>query len=546
MDVTFSPTYLTRQGFLGAVEFRHRLSNGQYAVRVSGIHQSHPDVYGVGSPGRRTWRGAITTSGSLAVADDWTLGWDGTLLSDPTYTRDYGAIDGVSGSAVSTIYLSGLRDRNYFMARASYYTMMVDPTAFATTAAANRYRQERQAIVVPEIDYKKYADGPVFGGELKSTSNLTTITRREDDPWQYQDASGASVGPTYFAGTAGTVVRATEQIDWRRRFVGPMGQVITPFAYARGDAYYLEGQTAAAVAAGLTSAADAYRFMPAVGIDWRLPILAQTEHSTSIIEPRIQLIARPNEMMAGELPNNDAQSLVFDVSNLFELDKFSGYDREEGGTRLNAGIHYNGVFDNGASVDATFGQSFHLAGTNPYATSDIAGVGGTPTGLSSGLSGLESDRSDYVAGAALDTGLGPRISAKGRFDNADFAINRGEIEATSALGPISASAAYLYLRHNPYSDTLDSASILRGASSLNISENWRVFGTLIYDIKNNTLASKSMGIAFDNECLTAAIAYSENRAGYTDVTASRWVTFRLQLRTLGNSLVQNNLGNLTN
>ena len=551
MDVTFSPTYLSRQGFLGAVEFRHRLSNGQYTVSVSGINQSHPEVYALGSPGRRTWRGAISTSGALQVANDWTLGWSGTLLSDATFTKDYGAIPGVAGPATSTIYLAGQRDRNYFEARASYYRLLIDPTAlsataFPTTSQVNRYRQRRQAIVVPEIDYKKYADEPFFGGELSSTANLTTLTRAEDDPWQYANAIGVPVGSTFYAGTAGTVVRATEQIDWRRRFVGPMGQVITPFAYARGDAFYLQDQTAAAVSAGLTSDADAYRFMPAVGIDWRLPILAQTEHSTNIIEPRVQLIVRPNEMMAGRLPNNDAQSLVFSVANLFDLDKFTGYDRVEGGTRLNAGIHYNGVFDNGASIDATIGQSFHLAGTNPYATSDLAGVGGTVAGMSSGLSGLESDRSDYVAGVALDSGLGPRLTANGRFDNSDFALNRGEVEATSAFGPLSTSAAYLYLRHNPYNQNLESASILRSAASLNVSENWRVFGTMIYDLNNTTVASKSLGLAFDNECLTFAVAYSENRAGYTDVTASRWLTFRLQMRTLGNSLVQNNLGNLAN
>ncbi len=325
-----------------------------------------------------------------------------------------------------------------------------------------------------------------------------------------------------------------------------MGQVITPFADVRGDAFYLNGQTSAATTAGLTSDSTAYRFMPAVGVDWRLPILAQTAHSTNIIEPRAQLIVRPNETMIGQLPNNDAQSLVFDVSNLFDHDKFSGYDRVEGGTRLNLGVHYNGSFDNGASVDATVGQSFQVAGANSYATTDIAGVGGTVAGMSSGLSGLETNASDYVAGASLDTGLGPRITADGRFNNTDFALNRGEIEATAALGPVSASTAYLYLRHNPYSPTLSSASVVRGAGSINLSDNWRAFGTVTYDIANAAIASSSLGLAFDNECLTFSLAYNETRAGYTDVTPSRWLTFRLQLRTLGDTSYQTNLTSGTN
>ena len=538
-DLTFTPTYLTRQGFLGQAEFRQRLSNGEYAVRVAGISQTDPEVFG-DSPGNRTLRGGVNTTGRFDLSQDWTLGWNGTLSTDRAFTRDYGVLNGDTSETISTVNLTGLRDRNFFEARASYYQILTDQSSLADDLKP-RYDQGRQPVV-GEIDSKRYADQPVLGGELSFTSNLTALTRSEDDTFKY-DLPGSS---TYFGGTAGTFVRATEQVDWQRRFIGPMGQVITPFAYLRGDAFYLDGQTPDAVTAGLTSDPTAYRFMPAVGLDWSLPVLVQTAHSTNIIEPRAQLIVRPNEMMAGELPNNDARSLVFDASNLFDHDKFSGFDREEGGTRLNLGIHYNGSFDSGASVDATFGQSFQLAGTNPYATTDISGVGGTVNGLSSGLSGLETNQSDYVARAAVDSGLGPRITANGRFDNADFAINRGEIEATAALGPVSASTAYLYLRNNPYSPTLASTSVVRGAGSINLTDNWRAFGTVTYDLSGAAIAADSLGLAFDNDCLTLSIAYNETRAGYTDATASRWIALRLQLRTLGDSTVQTGLSSNSN
>ena len=538
-DLTFTPTYLTRQGFLGQLDYRQRLSNGEYAIRVAGISQTSPDVFG-NSPGNRTLRGGVNTAGTLYLNQDWTLGWNGTLLSDRTFTRDYGVLNGDTSETISTVHLTGLRDRNFFEARASYYQILTDQSD-SGLLNPERYDQARQPVV-GEIDSKRYADRSLLGGELSFTSNLTALNRSRDDTFQYGNPAAP---PTYFAGTAGNYVRATEQVDWQRRFIGPMGQVITPFAYVRGDAFYLDGQTSDATSAGLTSDASAFRFMPAVGVDWSLPVLIQTAHSTNIIEPRAQLIVRPDEMMAGELPNNDAQSLVFDTSNLFDHDKFSGFDREEGGTRLNVGIHYNGTFDSGASVDATFGQSLHLAGTNSYAVTDISGVGGTVAGTS-GLSGLETDRSDYVAGVALDTGLGPRITTSGRFDNANFAINRAQIEATAALGPVSASTAYLYLRNNPYSPTLDSTSVVRGAGSINLTDNWRAFGTVTYDLTNTAIASDSLGLAFDNDCLTLSIAYNETRAKYTDVTPSSWVGFRLQLRTLGDTSVQTNVRSSSN
>ena len=57
------------------------------------------------------------------------------------------------------------------------------------------------------------------------------------------------------------------------------------------------------------------------------------------------------------MPNEDAQSFVFDTTNLFDRDKFSGYDRIEGGTRANLGVRYTGavgddiaLYDNGFEV----------------------------------------------------------------------------------------------------------------------------------------------------------------------------------------------------
>ena len=73
-------------------------------------------------------------------------------------------------------------------------------------------------------------------------------------------------------------------------------------------------------------------------------------------------------MSAGRLPNNDAHSLVFDDTNLFDTSKFSGWDRVEGGVRANIGAQYTFLANNGASISALFGESFHLAGTNSYSS----------------------------------------------------------------------------------------------------------------------------------------------------------------------------------
>ena len=88
-------------------------------------------------------------------------------------------------------------------------------------------------------------------------------------------------------------------------------------------------------------------------------------------------------------PNEDAQSLVFDETNLFAWDKYSGYDRIEGGTRLNYGAQYTANFANGGHANIVGGESIQLAGQNSYTIADPAN-----TGLESGL---DKRYSNYVS-----------------------------------------------------------------------------------------------------------------------------------------------------
>ena len=526
-DLTVTPSVFSRQGLLATGEWRQRTANGQYSIIASGIDQLDPSAFDLGSPSRRTLRGGIRTTGTEYLNNDWTLGWDGTLATDRLFTRDYSVLNQDTAVTTSNIHLTGIGERDYFNAEADYFQLITDPSSTSLVGKPWLYDQNRQAWAAPVIDYNRIGDNQIFGGEVTYTSNLANVVRATDDPY---------FGNTEYAATSGDTLRATQEVDWKRQFVGPMGQLITPWASLRGDVFAMNNTSAATT---LTDAGLVGRFMPAVGVDWSLPVLITTASATHIIEPIAQLIVRPDETDIGLLPNNDAQSLVFDTSTLFEHDKFSGFDRVEGGTRANLGVHYNGNFGNGASVNATVGESIQLAGTNSFAGDATYGVGAN--------SGLDTKYSDYVAGVAVDTGVGPSFSAETRFDQSKLDLNRAEIQATTALGPVTASAAYLYLRDDPLSlydgPVPTSASVVRGAASVSLADNWRAFGTLTYDVVSHSVAGDSFGIAFDNECLTLSVAYSQT---VLSDDPNQWLTFRLALRTFGEGGINANLGKLNN
>ena len=106
--------------------------------------------------------------------------------------------------------------------------------------------------------------------------------------------------------------------------------------------------------------------MPDVGVEYRYPFVDVEPWGTQTIEPIAQLILRPNETQIGKFPNEDAQSMVFSDANLFSIDKFSGWDRVEGGGRVNAGFQYTAQVNQAGSFNVLFGQSYQIYGLNSY------------------------------------------------------------------------------------------------------------------------------------------------------------------------------------
>jgi LPS-assembly protein len=521
-DVTLTPAYYTEQGFLGAVEWRQRLRHGQFTLQMAGIDQQNPENFltssGGGTFAQRDFRGGARFTGQYALSRDWTLGWDGTISTDRTFTQNYNVLNEDKASTLSQAYLTGLKDRNYFDARVQHWQILADSTA-------GKYDQDRQADVLPVIDSDYIFDAPILGGELALRSNLTNLTRESADPFDVN-------GETFYHGLAGDYLRVTEELEWQKKMVLPGGQLLTTFASARGDFYSMSPNDTGGMWPDLTTNDTPVRFMPTIGAEWSLPILARAGNSSHVFEPIVQVVARPDEPYAGELPNDDAQSLVFDDSILFRRDKFSGLDRVEGGTRMNYGLRYIGTFSNNLVLEGLFGQSRMLSGQNSFAVKDMADVGA--------YSGLETDVSDYVGRVSIGSPTS-KLIMRGRFDESTFEIQRAEVEASQTIDWFSASAAYGFIRDVPTAG-IDQQQFVNVNASATFADSWRLFGSAVYDVEHKSVSRNSIGLAYDDSCVSLSIAYSETR---NTLIPDRQLTVRLLLRTLAEGTVNANVSGLT-
>jgi LPS-assembly protein len=450
------------------------------------------------------------TQGRFDINPRWAFGWDVLVQTDKNFSRTYEIEKYNDYVHTSEIYLTGLHDRNYFDLRGMYFQVQEDAFDSNSGSAA-----EKQPWVLPSFDYSYTPDDPIAGGELNIDVNSRSVLRSKLDqvfpPFGTPDPKS-----TVVRGIEGDSTRLTAEAEWKRSYITDGGLVVTPLLAFQADTTYVSqsdrsikaindmaGDPDIGVAADIRSAY--YRAMATAGLELRWPVLFSTTSATHVLEPMAQVFARPDagyEETLG-IPNEDAQSFVFDASTLFERDKFSGYDRIEGGSRANIGLRYSGSFGNGWTTNALFGQSYHLAGDNPFAAPDLVNVGA--------YSGLDTDTSDYVglAGFIAPNGLSASVAA--RFDEQTFEIRRAETKVGYFSAPLSLTAQYAFVQAQPLYGLSEDRREVTLAASTRVHENWRAFGSGTYDLESRVLVRNSVGFAYDDECFSYTMTWSTKR-----------------------------------
>lgn len=548
-DITLNPRITSRQGVLFQGEFRQRLSNGAYQVRLYGIDQLDQSAF-AGQPGDKQFRGGVETKGQFALNDKWVYGWDGVLLSDYYFMSDYrlaqykdafGSFLSLPTEAISQLYLTGVGNRSFFDARAIYYLSFSG-------------NQSQVPVVAPVIDYNNVINSPILGGEFSYKMNFTNLTRDTAvfDPittlantnslctTTSADPMARTPSQCLLRGMPGTYTRFTAEAQWRKSYTDPFGQIWTPFASIRADAINADISNQPGVSNFLpVGDTQTVRLMPTVGFEYRYPFINVQPWGTTTIEPIAQVIIRPDEPNAGKLPNEDAQSLVFDTSNLFSIDKFSGYDRVEGGSRANVGVQATTQFDHGGSVKAMFGQSYQLFGLNSFAVADVVNTGVD--------SGLQNPRSDYVASVAYSPNRTYTFSVRSRMDEATWNINRFEAEGRANFDRWSVSLMYGNYAPQPELGYLTRREGILASGSVKVAANWVVQGAARWDLVSNQINQYVIGAGYVDDCFVLAANYVTSysyTAGSTPPSLSHAFMFQIGLRTIAQSSASSGAGGL--
>jgi len=577
-DLTLTPIVYSRQGFFGNAQWRHRLENGSYFIKLNGIDELNPAAFGSEpyASGDVRLRGSIESKGEFALGDQWKFGWAGILLSDKRFLTDYGVqsleySNNYVSETTSTLYLNGQSERGYFDLRGYYFEGLTAQDV-----------QKQQTSAHPVWDYNRSFDvDPAktagIGGQVTLDFNFTSLssslanyqsvgTRTLDNAYSLYNVCGTYTPGTTSSncllhGIGGDYNRVSIDASWKRKFIDPIGEVWTPFVFARANGESINLNTSNsytfASAAGSSTLSNSAQtnfigspnssygnFTPGAGLEYRYPFLAKTPIGSTVFEPIGQLIARPNNQLGStSLLNMDSQSLVFDDSTLFQWDKYSGYDRFETGTRANYGGQITTNFTTGGYANFIAGQSYQVAGTNSYATPDAANIG-----LSSGL---DTRRSDYVGAFTLSPVSAFAFTAKGRFDVDTFEARRIDLGLTGKFGALTGSIQYANYQAQPLIGYYVRREGLSFDTKYKFTDNYFAQGNVTFDMGRRFYAPQFIGYTdpgvlpianlglsagYQDECCTFLVKYqySYYDNGYS-LSHNNTILVELMLRTLGDA-----------
>jgi LPS-assembly protein len=471
-DIILTPTLVTRQGFLLGAEWVQRFDNGSMRIKASGLYQFDPGAFTF-TPAQREWRGAIQAQGEFVPVEDWTAGFAYAAFTDSAYFKDYQLEP--RRAAINEVYATHLTADTFVDARVQQYNLLGDNTD---------QEREQQGIAFPNLRVERTFDLPPGAGRIDVEARMLNIYRARE----YVTAVN---GVPYDYGYGGTRYHGMAQASWQNQIIAG-GAVVTPYAGVRIDAANYDRGSATALSASALPPAEGMLLgaTPIAALDVRYPLAAVGGGVTHLIEPIAQIVYRGASSIQPGITNEDSQSVVFDDTNLFSYNRFTGIDRQETGLRANVGGRYLIDFNDGNYFELIGGQSFHLAGTNVFAAPNRqqAGVG----------SGLDVDASYAVLGAYGVLADTVRAGGKVQVDTDTFRVARAGLGVTYADAALTASLNYTYTAATPATGNIKAEHEVGGSVSVPIADYWTVRGEGYWDLTANSFLQVGGGLTYDD------------------------------------------------
>ncbi len=483
-DLTISPSIFTGERPALSAEYRERIRLGP--MRIGGTLTYTPQLDDDNQKtGSNVFRGYVYADGRLTHNEHWRSSFDLRVTTDDTFLRHYEISNDDTLRGHYTLERFG--ENSYFSTEVWGFQTLRDGRD-----------QGVVPLALPLINFWWRSQPWIAGGRWTLTANSASIIRTKGaDTW-----------------------RTSLAAQYDLPYINNMGLVLKGTGYARSDIYYQNDALEQDTAGNFYSGKDGFeaRGVGALAGEVRWPLGRPGFGGYQTLEPIVQIVAASRDTRLNEIANEDSRAIDLDESNLFSLNRFTGFDRWDGGLRVTYGVRYS-VDRPGLGFSTEIGQSYRF--------NSQAAIFPEGTGLSRQLS-------DIVGRTSLRIGDTIDVVHRFRLDKTSLAIRRNEIDAIFGPKSWQVSLGYSNLNRDIAIEDLEDREEIRAAARVKLSRYWSLVGSSIYDVGNNfSPIRNSIGAIYEDECFTFGLTWRKNYTEDRDFRRGSTVLFNIALKTLG-------------
>lgn len=480
-EARITPTFSSRQIPNLGLDYRRRFNAGEVSVEGSVGALDGTDTNGAKGIG-----GHIFSRGRFSLDENWRTGFDFNRASSDIYLRAWRF--GTPRVLPSSAFMEGFWGTEGYARLDGRVYQGLDP------------RDDNGLIpVVLPYGYGEWVSQEDWLGGVFSMDASVLGIYRESGTDTRRLASRLGYELPWIDSSSGQVWTFRTQADVLGGWVDGLGLAPT-YGDPGGDGFWGRANIRTA-------------------LDWRWPFMRSAgDWGSQVLEPRVQFVTGPSMGRQTEFPNEDSLDLEFTDANLFDLNRYPGRDRQEGGTRVDAALRGAWLFPNGGQLEGLAGRSFRLDEDPSF-----------PLG-----SGLEGRSSDWVGRARLSPVPWFELLGRSRLDKDTLEPRLWDASATLSLGDVSFSAGYL--RTTPSSTVeLQPREEVSAGTSIRYGY-WRLglFGR--YDLQEDRPVAAQAVAAYEDECLIFEThlvrRWEENPVTSVSYPSGTTLLFRVSFKTV--------------
>ncbi|MCA8886233.1 MAG: LPS-assembly protein LptD [Hyphomonadaceae bacterium] len=472
------------------LEYRKRFWSGRVRFDTTMTQEQEFDSDG-DRLGEDLFRYSVFGQGAFRINNYWNWGFGVENIYDDEYLRRYdldgagerrGPYIGTNTRLISQIYAIGQGLDSY------------------SSIAAVNFQGLRETdtsdvlpLILPFAETERVLNDSVLGGQVRLQANLAALARNDD-----------GVGPF-----VGNDARLSLSATWRRDMIFGPGMVFSPFAEARGDAFYVETST--------NNYDTVTRGLGLAGAEVSWPFMRPGERFDVIIEPVVMAAWASENAEDPRIVNEDSVAFELDDSNLFRPNAAPNYDLWEPGGRVSAGVR--------ATARARTGESASVMVGRRWRETDAVGF--------DDASNLDGETADWVAAGQIDLGSGFGAEARMRLDDQSFEVRRVDLGVRGQVGRFSATARYLNMDQSLVSDPSDPTEEITANIGLDLARGWRMQFGLTRDLDSDINLRQDIRAIYEDDCTFLEIAYTRSETQRGTIGPDEGLQIRIGLRSLG-------------